>query len=314
MKIKKRFFLNYIKVDYNYEGQRIDNFLLKKIKSLSKNKIYSLIRKGNIRVNKKRILPKYRLIVNDLIRIPLVKFNEVPKIRFLKKDIILKFKNIIVYEDKCLLVINKPTGISVHGGTNIFFNIINIFKFLNPKLRYLELVHRLDKNTSGLLIIAKKRSILRILHKYFRENKIKKIYIALVHGHWPVTLRKVNKDIIINKFNKNNFKKEIKKSSVSFFKVKKYIGNYTLLFIKPLTGRKHQIRIHTSLSGYPIVFDNIYGNYKLDVDLYHKFKFKRLFLHSYSVSFFHPYYNKYIFINVDLDNDLLLFLKKLENI
>ncbi len=313
MNCNKKFFLNYFKVSFDYVGQRIDNFLFSKIKSLSRNKIYSLIRKGNIRVNKKRVLPKYKLNYNDLLRIPLIKFDKIFKIKFLNKKILLKFNDIIVYEDKYLLVINKPSGIPVHGGTNVYYNIMNILKFLNPELKYLELIHRIDKNTSGILMIAKKRSMLRLLHSYFRDNKIKKVYIALVHGHWPNLLKKVKNKIIINKIYKGFLKKKKTKKSISFVYVRKYYDKYTLLYINPLTGRKHQIRIHTSLNGHPIVFDNIYGNYDLDKDMISKYNFKRFFLHSYSVCFFHPYYRKNIYIKAKLSSELLLCLNKLSN-
>lgn len=174
-----KFFISFIKIDLNNINKRIDNFLFKNIKSLPKNKIYSLIRKGNIRINKKRISHKYKLKLNDIIRIPLINFKK--KRIYINNYIIEKFKKYIIYEDKYILIINKPYGISVHGGYNIILNIIDIYRnILNNN--YLELVHRIDKNTSGILIMSKNINYLRILNNYFKNKKIKKKYICLTHG------------------------------------------------------------------------------------------------------------------------------------
>ncbi len=303
--MNKKFFLNLVKVDINSLNQRIDNFLFKKIKTLSRSKIYSLLRKGNIRVNKKRILPKYKLQFNDIIRIPLVKINE-NKI-YINKERIISFRKYILYEDDYLLVINKPYGISVHGGKNININILDIFRNLISNRNYLELVHRLDKNVSGILILSKNKFTLCKLHDDIKNKKIYKNYIALVCGRWPLNI-KIFKSYLCKK----NIKK--KKYSETHFQILKYVNNFTLLNIKPITGRNHQIRIHTSFLGYPILFDNIYGDKNLNFKIFNKIKINRLFLHSNFIKFYHPVKKKYFSIKSNLDKKLLLILKKIYNL
>ncbi len=303
--MKKYFFLNFITINNNHVNQRIDNFLFKKIKKkLSKNKIYSLIRKGNIRVNKKRILPKYKLKIKDIVRIPLINLNFSNKKSFyISKCNVLKFKSMIIYEDNYLLIFNKPYGIPVHGGTNININIIDILRNKIYNKIYLELVHRIDKNSSGLLLLAKNRMVLCKLQKYFKFNKIIKKYLILVHGCWPKNI-KIIKNILLNK-------NKCKQFSQTNFKIIKYINNYTFLSAQTITGRKHQIRLHTSSLGFPIIFDNIYGNKNLDKLLYSKIKMSRLFLHAYFISFLHPILNIKKQISIKLDKKLLLILNKI---
>ncbi len=302
------FFLNFIKIDCNNVDQRIDNFLFKKIKNLPKNKIYSLLRKGNIRVNKKRISYNYKLKINDIIRIPLI---NIKKNIYIDKYITNKFKNYIIYEDKYMIAINKPYGISVHGGSKINLNIIDIFRSIYIK-NNLELIHRIDKFTSGLLLISKNIWLLRFLHKNFKLNKIKKKYIALVYGIWPNYIKYIKNYIYKKRYFScisNNFNKG--KLSKTLFYIKKYFKKYTLLDIIPSTGRNHQIRLHTSYLGYPIIGDNIYGNKKQNNNFFIKFNIKRLFLHSYSIYFFHPFLNKYIKLYANLDKNFLSIINKL---
>ncbi len=192
-----KFFISFIKIDINNINQRIDNFLFKKIKNLPKNKIYSLIRKGNIRINKKRVSYKYKLKFNDLIRIPLIKIEK--KNIYIDKYIIKIFKKYIIYEDKFILIINKPSGISVHKCNKFNLNIIDIFRFI-IKNDNLELVHRIDKYTSGILILSKDLNTLRILCNYFKYKKIKKEYISLVHGIWPKKISKIENYIVKKKY------------------------------------------------------------------------------------------------------------------
>ncbi len=284
------FFLTFIRINCNSVNQRIDNFLFKIIKILPKSKIYSLLRKGNIRVNKKRVIYKYKLQLNDIIRIPLIKIKK--KCIYIDKYIIEKFRKYIVYEDKYILAINKPCGWCVHGGTNVNLSIINIFRNMYINNNYIELVHRLDKDTSGLLLLSKNKNILCYLHNIFKYNKIKKKYIGIVHGNWPKNISKIE-NYICNKKKIYFFLKD-KKYSKTFFKIKKKFKKYTLLDIIPVTGRNHQIRIHTSSVNCPIIGDHIYGNKYLNNLFYLKFKTNRLFLHSYYLSFFYPILNKKI--------------------
>ncbi len=303
--MKNKFFLSFITVDNDSINQRIDNFLFKKIKHISKNKIYVLLRKGNIRVNKKRILPKYKLKINDVIRIPLIKLN-ITKYIYISKKNILKFKKMIIYEDNYLLVINKPYGISVHGGTGIGINIIDVFRNNIYYQKYLELIHRIDKDCSGILLLAKNRKILCNLQNDFKFSRVIKKYFVLVHGIWPFT-KKIVKDFVCVQNGK-------KKVSKTIFKFLKYISNYTLLSIQTLTGRNHQIRLHVKYLGFPIVFDRIYGNKNLDKLLFSKIKVNRLFLHAYYISFLHPFLNIKKKFFVHLDKKLLLILEKINKI
>ncbi len=310
--MKKKFFLNFITIDNNSVNQRIDNFLFKKIKYLSRNKIYSLIRKGNIRINKKRISHKYKLKLFDVVRLPLIRLNSLNKKIYISKNNILKFKNMIIHEDKFLLVFNKPYGISVHGGTNINFNIIDILRNEIYNNYYLELIHRIDKNSSGILLIAKNRIVLCKLQQDFKNHNIIKKYFILVHGNWPKNIKLIKNFISKKKY--NNFFIYKKKFSQTNFKILKYINNYTLLSVQTLTGRNHQIRLHTSNLGFPIIFDNIYGNKYLDKILFSKIKISRLFLHAYFISFFHPILKIKKEICINLDKKLLLILNKINNL
>ncbi len=302
----KKFFLSFITVDINSLNQRIDNFLFKKIRCLSKNKIYSLLRKGNIRINKKRILPKYKLKVGDIVRIPLINLNNCKKKIYISKKSILKFKSKVIYEDNFLLIINKPYGISVHSGTGLNINVIDILRYGIYNQKYLELVHRIDRNSSGILLLAKNKKVLCKLQNDFKFNKVIKKYFILVHGFWPQNIKIIRKNI----YNKKN-KKQMSQTKFKFIKC---INNYSLLIVQTLTGRNHQIRLHTSCLGFPIIFDNIYGNKKLDRLLFSKIKIGRLFLHAYYISYWHPILNKKHKICINLDKKLNFILKKISKL
>ncbi len=316
----KKFFLSFIKISFNNVGQRLDNFLFSKIKCIPKCKIYSLIRKGNIRINNKRISYKYRLNLNDILRIPLISFNLKIKKLDLNKNIINKFNSKIIYEDNYLVLINKISGISVHSSNKDFFNLIDIYRsIINTK--YLNLIHRLDKYSSGLLLLSKNRNILIKLCNDFKYKNIIKKYILLVCGKWPKNLIKVSSYLIKSKyrgytFNNNNNKNYILnknyKFSLTYFRVIDYINNFTLLEAIPVTGRFHQIRLHVSSKGYPILFDNIYGNIYLNNKFYILNK-SRLFLHCSYISFFHYFLNKKLEFYSKLDSDLCYILYNIKN-
>lgn len=313
-----KFFINFLKVSLNDINQRLDNFLFKKIKYLPRCKIYSLIRKGNIRVNNKRKSYKYKLNLNDILRIPLYNFNIKNKLLYLNKNIKNKFINRIIYEDNYLILVNKPSGISVHDGNKVKLNLIDIYREIKLN-KYLNLIHRLDKYSSGLLLISKNRDILINLNNQFKNLNIIKKYYILVCGNWPKNIYKIDKFIfkhkkkayIINKFTKDYKNIKLKKS-LTYFKIIKYINNFTLLKAYPITGRFHQIRLHTSYLGYPILFDNLYGNKNINNKFYIN-KLSRLFLHCTYISFFHYFLNKKLFFNIKLDNDLYCILNFIKN-
>ncbi|CAL4321672.1 RluA family pseudouridine synthase [Buchnera aphidicola] len=306
--------LSFFQIDKISFNQRIDNFLIKKFKKIPKSKLYNLIRKGKIRINKKRIKPRYKLQIGDIIKVPPLKINKFhhSKKNFDKKHYKIILKNIL-YEDKNLLVINKISGISVHGGSGIKFGIIEILRLLKPKEKYLELIHRLDRYTSGILMVAKKKSSLLYFHEQFRKQTIKKEYVALVHGN---TL--FQKKVINNSLLKNNILKKKKmvtvnitgKVSTTIFIKKKSTSQFSLISIFPLTGRTHQIRVHAAYIGHPIVLDNRYGKNVLDKNINFK-KNNNLFLHAKKITFIHPISKKKITLCAPLNKNFKKIIEKI---
>ncbi|BFM48344.1 23S rRNA pseudouridine(955/2504/2580) synthase RluC [Marinomonas sp. THO17] len=282
-KLTERPAVRYITIDENNHGQRIDNFLLTFLKGVPKGKIYNLLRKGEIRVNKKRIKPDYRLQNEDVVRIapivlaPVSKKPELPD--RLKNDI----ESRIVYEDNGLLVINKPTGLAVHGGSGLSFGLVEVVRQMRPQEKFIELVHRLDRDTSGLIMIAKKRSVLKDLHAALREKEgVQKTYLALVYGSWPKRKQQVNAPLLKNELKSGERIVKVHtegKDSLTLFKLVRQFEGYSLIECEPVTGRTHQIRVHTLHAGYPIVGDDKYSpaeNLKASKAL----GFKRLCLHA----------------------------------
>ncbi|WHL25274.1 MAG: 23S rRNA pseudouridine(955/2504/2580) synthase RluC [Candidatus Blochmannia vicinus] len=310
--------MHFIIISSNFSGQRIDNFLNTYFKVVPKSMIYRIIRTGAIRINKKRINFQYKLKIGDILRIPPVRRIHSNRfdIKYMKEISFLQ--NVIIYEDDYLLVLNKPTGIAVHGGSGLKFGIIEGLRALRPKDQFLELVHRLDRETSGVLLVAKKRTALVFLHEQLRVKNIKKEYLALVHGKWDVNVKIISepllkKTILFN--NKIVYKStEKEKLSTTHFKIKEQFERIaTLLVIKPITGRTHQIRKHTKYSNHPIVGDRIYGDYKSNIQ-FKQFGFNRLFLHASMLCFMHPSTRKNFCIYAPLDQlfyDCLFFLRKL---
>ncbi|QJC28414.1 RluA family pseudouridine synthase [Enterobacteriaceae endosymbiont of Plateumaris braccata] len=311
-KIKNQFIIvpNYI------DSQRIDNFLITKFKNIPKSFIYKILRQGKIKVNKKKVDPKYKVKSQDVLSLPLIYIKNIKKNNFLpNKKKINFFKKMILFEDKYIIAINKPSGIAVHGGSGINFGIIENFRFLFKKNKFLELVHRIDKETSGILLIAKKRSVLKLLHQQLRENNILKNYIALVKGHYTKNNYGCIKGFLLKKKTNNKIKviihNKIGKYSETKFKVIKYYKSMMLLNIMPLTGRTHQIRVHMSHIGHPIAYDNRYGDIDLNLNLKKKIGLNRLFLHAQKIKFIHPITNKKICICAPLNSKLKNCLLKL---
>ncbi|AXN02362.1 Ribosomal large subunit pseudouridine synthase C [Candidatus Purcelliella pentastirinorum] len=303
-------------IGVNELDQRIDNYLFKSLKYIPKSKIYSLLRKGGIRVNGRHVKHIYRLKINDVIRVSsLWYFNKNNNIvKYFNNKFIMLLQRSILYEDEDLLIINKPSGIAVHDGTRLSNNILDGLRFLYSYNVFLELVHRIDRDTSGLLLLAKNRYSLCCLHRQFRNYQIKKKYLALVYGKWPIDLKIVDipvihKKICINSI-KNKFSSINIKYSETHFSVKRYFKFSTLIRAKLITGKTHQIRLHTSYLGHCIAFDKLYGKFKFDNQLVHT-GLKRLFLHAYELKFIHPRTNKTILIRAPLDKDLKICLDNL---
>ncbi|MCW5197204.1 RluA family pseudouridine synthase [Buchnera aphidicola] len=280
-----------ITILHNTANQRIDNFIRSKIYKISKNTLYKIIRIGIIKINKKKVQPNYKLKIGDILYIPnylIKKYNQ--KNITLDEKIKNKILSSIIYEDKYLLIINKPTGIAVHGGSGLKFGIIESLRLLKPNIKYLELVHRLDRHTSGILILAKKKSALKYLHEQFRNQIIIKKYIALIHGNLSKKKEIVQQPLIKNKYHK---KKIVQihnqgKKSKTIFILKKNFISYAMVSIYPKTGRTHQIRVHASYIGHPIIFDHDYGNKFLDLKINPNYQIQNMLLHASKIIFYHP--------------------------
>jgi len=274
------------KVSSEYEGVRLDNCLISKLKGLPRAKIYSIIRKGEVRVNKSRCKPSYRLKIEDVIRIPpyTAKQKVNKKSSELNKD---KVERSILIKDKDFLIINKPIGLACHGGSGISLGLIEIIRQLDRKYINAQLVHRIDKDTSGCLVIALKKSILREFHKEIRNKHVDKIYIAVVKGIWPEDLQKIT--LSIKKETLKSGKRIVKanekgKVSETEFKLISSGKSNSLIRAKIITGRTHQIRVHSSHKGYPIVGDIKYGNAVYNKQQQSK-GLKRMLLHAESINF-----------------------------
>ncbi|QCO70902.1 23S rRNA pseudouridine(955/2504/2580) synthase RluC [Buchnera aphidicola] len=306
--------ISIIYINKDMLNQRIDNFIHSKFKNVPKSMIYRIIRTGKIRVNKKRIRPHYKLKIGDMLKIPPIKISCNVKNNFFPLNHAKNLLNSILYEDNHLLIINKPSGIAVHGGSGLSFGVIEYFRKLRPLDKFLELVHRIDRETSGVLILAKKRTSLASLHEQLREKKIKKEYIALVHGLWPISIKKISEPLL--KVRLKNQKKIVLidqkgKPSETRFQIKKKFSSSTLLSIIPKTGRTHQIRVHALYAGHPILFDKRYGKSDLDTNIKNKKNINRLLLHSSGVHFIHPKNGNKIYIQAPLDIDFKNYLNNM---
>ncbi len=304
--------VQWIEIIDDIAGQRIDNFLLNQLKNIPKSAIYRLLRKGEVRVNKKRIKPEYKLQIGDVVRVPPVAMPEKRE----KSAISAMLKSVahlnqcVVYEDDHLLIINKPSGMAVHGGSGLHFGVIEAMRALRPDARFLELVHRIDRDTSGLLLIAKKRSALRHLQAQFREKKIQKYYLALVAGQWSPNTRKITAPLLKNEENSIVRVNSKGKPSETRFKVIESFAKATLLQASPITGRTHQIRVHCQYAGHSIALDERYGD--ADFDLYmRKIGLQRLFLHAANIKFTHPATEQMMNISAEIGHELKKVLSAL---
>lgn len=264
-------------------GQRLDNFLITKLKGVPKSHIYRLLRKGEVRINKKRVKPDYRIQEGDLLRLPPVRVAESDAPHKVHDRVLQLIADSILYEDDGMLVLNKPSGMAVHGGSGVSYGVIEALRALRPDEARLELVHRLDKETSGCLMIAKSRPALVYLHAQLRERKVKKTYLALVEGRWPKAVHKVDLPLLKNQLASGERMVRVDTAqgveSLTTFQVVQYFKNATLLEAHPFTGRTHQIRVHTAATGHPICGDDKYG-LKQPVQSARQIGLKRLFLHA----------------------------------
>ena len=286
-------------------GQRIDNFLIRRLKGVPKSHVYRILRSGEVRVNSGRVKQDYRLLDGDKVRVPPIRIA-LPEARPAGRSLALP----IVFEDDALIVIDKPSGVAVHGGSGISFGVIESLRAERPKAKFLELAHRLDRDTSGLLIIGKKRSALVELHRMLREGEIKKDYAAIVKGRWKGGARKI--EVPLHKFVTAEGERRVSARAdgaraVTQFKPLAVGDSATLLGARLLTGRTHQIRVHAAHIGHPILGDDKYGDFDLNRALA-KQGVKRLFLHARQLSLLHPLTGEALEFEAPLPTDMERFL------
>lgn len=295
-------------------SQRLDNFLLTRLKGLPKSCLYRLLRQGKIRVNQKRSKPAYRLQANDVLKTPLLRLDTAPVVLRKPSDSLrILLKKSILFEDDKLIILNKPQHMAVHGGSGISLGIIEALRQLRPTQAYLELAHRLDRETSGCLLIAKKPAVLRQLHMLFRTQCIEKTYLTLVSGYWSAALKSINVSLKKNQLRSGERIVKVDaegKSAFTQFKLLKRFTNASLLEVKLRTGRTHQIRVHAQYAGHPVAGDEKYGD-KAFNQVLRANGLQRLFLHAAQVRFTLPLAAQSICVQATLPPDLRATLKQL---
>jgi 23S rRNA pseudouridine955/2504/2580 synthase len=299
----------WLEVDESGEGQRLDNFLLRVAKGVPKSHIYRIVRSGEVRVNKGRVNADYRIKIGDSIRIPPIRVAERPETPNAPSR---EFD--LAYEDDAMIVIDKPAGVAVHGGSGVSFGVIEQLRRARPQAKLLELAHRLDRETSGLLIIAKKRSALTKLHDQFREGIIAKRYLALVKGSWRNALQHVR--LPLHKYLLPDGERRVRvdtegKTAHSIVRLVSRWENFSLVEVELKTGRTHQIRVHLSHLGFPIAGDDKYGDFTLNKDLA-KAGLKRMFLHAAQLQLPHPLTGEAIALSAPLPPELGNFIAALD--
>lgn len=310
--------VQFVEICADHAGQRIDNYLMCKLHGVPKSLVYRIVRKGEVRVNKGRIKPEYRLKEGDLVRIPPVRQAEKKEPGKVPSKLLQQIESRILFEDKRIIVVNKPSGLAVHGGSGLSFGLIEVIRQLRPNDKQLELVHRLDRDTSGCLIIAKKRSALRRLHEQLREGSMDKRYLTLVRGKWKGTNKWVDAPLLKNVIRSGErlvFVDPKGKEARTQFIPYSVGEKASLMTVKLDTGRTHQIRVHAQHLGFPIAGDDKYGDEEFNRFL-KGHGLKRLFLHAYSLKFHLPDPETgdevSLFIKAPLDNELLDTLKRLQ--
>ena len=299
-----------LRIDAEQAGQRIDNFLRRELPGLPKGRLYRMLRRGEVRVNGGRVRADYRLASGDEVRIPPARLTPVAPAP--RGDAGLGDR--VLYEDRQLLVIDKPSGLAVHGGSGISHGVIELLRHARPELRDLSLVHRLDRETSGCLVLAKRRSALRKLHERFRDAAVEKNYLALAVGDWQLGEQLIEAPLKVT--HRQGGERHVIVSSegkpaATRVRLSRRFRAYSLLQCMPLTGRTHQIRVHLAHAGFPIAGDERYGNADSNAVL-KKLGLPRLFLHAQSISFIDESGNDLHF-SAPLGDDLAKFLGRLED-
>jgi len=306
--------VRHLTVDENSSGQRLDNYLTRELKGVPRTRLYRALRKGEVRVNKGRVKAAYRLVTGDIVRIPPLRQpapSDPPTIpRYWGEQISRR----VVYEDGDLLVIDKPSGLAVHGGSGLSFGLIECLRQMRSEDRYLELVHRLDRDTSGLILIARRPAILREMHRQLREKHVDKRYLALVAGSWPKNCRVVDAPLEKNVLQSGERMVRVSregKRAVTEFSIVERLRGATLIEARPITGRTHQIRVHAKHAGFPLLGDDKYSDDRTAA-FCQQIGLKRLFLHARSLSFSLPDVGR-LELRAELEPKLESILDKLRN-
>ena len=300
----------HVRVDEGSAGQRIDNFLVRVCKGVPKSHIYRILRSGEVRVNSKRVAQTYRLQEGDELRIPPIRLAEKPD----TPSVPVGKPFDIVFEDDALLVLDKPAGLAVHGGSGVSFGVIEQLRRQRPEAKFLELVHRLDRETSGLLIVAKKRSALTVLHDMMREGRVHKRYLTLVAGRWLNLQQHIK--LALHKYLTEDGERRVSvsrdgKPAHSIVRLVRRWQTCSLVEVELKTGRTHQIRVHLSHSGFPLFGDDKYGDFALNKQL-EKAGLKRMFLHAAKLAFRHPLTDREIELESPLPAELDEFVASVE--
>jgi len=303
--------VKWLTVDEESAGQRLDNFLIRHLKGVPKTHVYRIIRSGEVRVNKGRAAADTRIEMGDVVRLPPVRISDKVAEKAARPAPGREFP--LLLEDDALMAIDKPSGVAVHGGSGVSFGVIEQLRQARPQAKLLELVHRLDRETSGILLVAKKRSALKHVQDQFRERETGKIYLALVQGNWPEKLKVIDSSLL--KYLLPDGERRVKVTapddpdgmrSITLVKVSERLQACTLLEVTIKTGRTHQIRVHLASQGHPIAGDDKYGDFEWNKAL-NKQGLKRMFLHAWRLQFTHPVTGKRIELKSALPPELQLF-------
>ena len=271
-------------------GQRIDNFLMRHFKAVPRSRVYRLLRKGEVRVNRKRVDAEYRIVAGDEVRLPPVRIDSGDEPGRPSSSLTELIERSVIFQDKHLLVLDKPAGVAVHGGSGMSYGVIEALRASRPR-ETLELVHRLDRDTSGCLAVARDRATLIALHALIRQSGMHKTYLALVSGSWQLGTKRIDAPLATD--NRQHGERHVRvaaagKDSVSVFKPVQFFGNIaTLMEVDIPTGRTHQIRVHAAFAGHPLLGDDKYGDRERNAEL-KRYGLKRTFLHAQSIAFDWP--------------------------
>jgi 23S rRNA pseudouridine955/2504/2580 synthase len=296
-------------------GQRLDNFLMRVFRAVPKSHVYRVLRKGEVRVNGKRAKPETRIAAGDRIRIPPIRVDSEPRKSKPSNSLQSFINTAVIHEDRDLLIINKPAGVAVHGGSGLAFGVIEALRAARPELSELELVHRLDRDTSGVLVLAKRRAALREMHAALREREMTKRYLALVCGRWTLGKKTLELPLLTNQ--KQGGERMVRvhpegQSAHSIFSPAQHFGRLaTLMDIEIGTGRTHQIRVHAAYASHPVAGDEKYGDKHCN-DSLRPFGLKRMFLHAHSLQFVRPGTSEQFMITAPLSDELNAVLSKLD--